>query len=79
MPKNIFLMKLTKIKEVRRDIEVWSSHDVNKDTSTGELEIVGFDLSFRGDLSEWLEEYLTNPVGSRLHKNLVRTFRSWFE
>lgn len=72
-------MKQMKIKETKKDIEVWSSYDVYKNSSTEELEITGFDLSFKGDLSEWLEEYLTNPVNSRLHKNLVRIFRRWFE
>lgn len=60
-------------------IKVESSHTVQEDDVTGELEIVKFELVFQGNLSDWLIEYLNDPVGSRLHKNLKEIFNEWFE
>lgn len=74
-------MKQMKIKKPKSDssIECWSSHTVNEDDITGELEIESFEIKFKGDLSEWIEEYLKSPVKSKLHKELVRIFSDWFE
>jgi hypothetical protein len=72
-------MKQMKIKKPNDCIEMWSSHVINKNEVTGKLEIESFEIEFKGHLTEWLEEYLTNPVDSRLHKNLVRLFHYWFE
>ena len=74
-------MKQMKIKKPDNfyDVKIESSHIVNEDDITGELEIEEFEIKFQGQLSDLLEEYLTNPIGSRLHKNLVGVFRDWFE
>ena len=72
-------MKIKKPGNLSNYIKMWSNHTVNEDDITGELEIEEFDFKFQGQLSEWIIEYLNNPVGSRLHKNLVRTFYDWFE
>jgi len=74
-------MKQMKIKKPDNsyDVKIESSHTVNEDDITGELEIEEFEIKFQGQLSDWLEEYLTDPLGSRLHKNLVGIFRDWFE
>ena len=74
-------MKQMKIKKPDNfcDVKIESGHIVNEDDITGELEIEEFNFKFQGQLSEWIIEYLSNPVGSRLHKNLVRTFSDWFE
>lgn len=72
-------MKIKKPSDPSNYIKMWSNHTVNEDDITGELEIEEFDFKFQGQLSEWIIEYLNNPVGSRLHKNLVRTFNDWFE
>lgn len=72
-------MKIKKPDDSSNNIKMWSNHTVNEDVITGELEIEEFELKFQGQLSEWIIEYLNNPVGSRLHKNLVRTFNGWFE
>jgi hypothetical protein len=74
-------MKQMKIKKPDNfcDVKIESSHIVNEDDITGELEIEEFSLKFKGNLSEWLFEYLNNPVGSKLHKELVNIFSGWFE
>ena len=72
-------MKIKKPNDVSNNIEMWSNHVVSVDDLTGEMEIEEFEIKFQGQLSDWLEEYLINPLGSRLHKNLVRVFRDWFE
>ena len=72
-------MKIKKPNAPSNNVKMWSNHTVNEDDITGELEIEEFDFKFQGQLSEWIIEYLNNPVGSRLHKNLVRTFNGWFE
>lgn len=77
-------MKQMKIKNLlgripKKEIFVESSHTTMFDDETNELEIVGFELNFEGELSEWIQEYLENPVGSRLHKNFVAIFKGWFE
>lgn len=61
------------------DVKIESSHIVNEDDITGELEIEEFSIKFKGNLSELLFEYLNNPVGSKLHKELVSIFSGWFE
>lgn len=74
-------MKQRKIKKPDSfyDVKIESSHIVNEDDIAGELEIEEFSLKFKGNLSEWLFEYLNNPVGSKLHKELVNIFSNWFE
>ena len=72
-------MKIKKPNAPSNNVKMWSNHIVNEDDITGELEIEEFNFKFQGQLSEWIIEYLNNPVGSRLHKNLVRTFNGWFE
>ncbi len=74
-------MKQMKIKKPNNfyDVKVESSHIVNEDDITGELEIEEFSFKFKGNLSEWLIEYLNNPVRSKLHKELVSIFSNWFE
>ena len=74
-------MKQMKIKKPDNfcDVKIESSHIVNEDDITGELEIEEFSIKFKGNLSELLLEYLNNPVGSKLHKELVNIFSGWFE
>lgn len=75
-------MKQMKIKNPGdhiEDIRICSSHIVDEDDLTGELEIEEFSIKFQGQLSGWIEEYLTNPLDSRLHKRLAEIFSSWFE
>lgn len=74
-------MKQMKIKKPDNfcDVKIESGHIVNEDDITGELEIEEFSLKFKGRLSKWLFEYLNNPVGSKLHKELVNIFSGWFE
>lgn len=61
------------------DVKIESSHTVNEDDITGELEIEEFSIKFKGNLSELLFEYLNNPVESKLHKELISIFSGWFE
>lgn len=59
-------------------IEMHTFHTTFVDEDTKDCCIVEVELHLTGNLTDWLIEYIQNPVGSRLHKNLERTFRSWF-
>ena len=72
-------MKIKKPSDFSNNIKMWSNHTVNENDLTGELEIEEFEIKFQGQLSEWIIEYLNDPVHSRLHKNIVRVFNDWFE
>lgn len=72
-------MKIKKPSSISDDIEMWSSHTIVEDELTEDMEITGFKLEFKGNLSEWLTEYLNNPIGSRLHKRFISIFKDWFE
>ena len=72
-------MRQMKNKDSKDCIEVFSDHTTVIDTNTREVRITHFELDYSGELTEWIAEYLDNPEGSRLCKDLERMFRCWLD
>ena len=64
---------------MEKNIVLNAEHTVVFDTSEKTFQITEFHIKFKGDMNDWLREYMENPKGSRLDKNLRRLFSEWLE
>ena len=50
-----------------------------KDPFTNKYHIVGINLVCKGILTDWLKEYIDNPVNSKLHKIFIMEIEKWLK